>query len=160
MLRSNPRCGRAFVRSQLQSRLLFGRVSSRDGLDLDLDIDKGAYVKDVVDPLVGREEPVYAVPGSDPEDFPQKRFPHKQLRRVGGGLRPRTIRGLLDGMPLRVSSAEKRKVSPLPIDFPFTGARSAHDDDLCSRSKTHNRGGQNGVISMTPSFMTESRRHG
>lgn len=86
-------------------------------------IDKGAYVKNVVDPLVGKEEPVYAVPGSDAEDYAQKRFPHKQLRRVGGGLRPRTIRGLLDGMPL-VFQRGKAKGLAATYHFTFTGAEA------------------------------------
>jgi len=82
--------------------------------------DKAAYVKHVVDPLADKEEPLYVVPGSDAEDYAQRRFPHKPLRRVGGGLRPRTIRGLLDGMPL-VFQRGKAKGLTATYHFTFTG---------------------------------------
>lgn len=85
--------------------------------------DKSAYVKRVVEPLAGKEEPVYVVPGSDAEDYARRRFPHKQLRRVGGGLRPRTIRGLLDGMPL-VFQRGKAKGLNAAYHFTFTGAEA------------------------------------
>jgi hypothetical protein len=83
--------------------------------------DKGAYVKNVVDPLANKEEPLYVVPGSDAEDYAQRRFPHKTLRRVGGGLRPRTIKGLLEGMPL-VFQRGKAKGLSATYHFTFTGS--------------------------------------
>jgi NAD-dependent dihydropyrimidine dehydrogenase PreA subunit len=82
--------------------------------------DKSAYVKNVVEPLSGKEEPVYVLSGSDAEDYAQRRFPHKQLRRVGGGLRPRTIKGLLEGMPL-VFQRGKAKALNASFHFTFTG---------------------------------------
>jgi len=85
--------------------------------------DKRAYVKSVVEPLGSKEEPVYVVPGSDAEDYAQRRFPHKQLRRVGGGLRPRNIRGLLDGMPL-VFQRGKAKGLAATYHFTFTGTHA------------------------------------
>ena len=85
--------------------------------------DKGAYVRDVVDPLANKEEPLYVVRGSDAEDYAQRRFPHKPLRRVGGGLRPRTIQGLLDGMPL-VFQRGKAKGLAATYHFTFTGAET------------------------------------
>jgi NAD-dependent dihydropyrimidine dehydrogenase PreA subunit len=83
--------------------------------------DKGTYVKNVVDPLANKEEPLYVVPGSDAEDYAQRRFPHKTLRRVGGGLRPRTIKGLLEGMPL-VFQRGKAKGLTATYHFTFTGS--------------------------------------
>lgn len=83
--------------------------------------DKKAYVKSVVDPLADKEEPVYVMPGSDAEDYAQRRFPHKQLRRVGNSLRPRSIQGLLNGMPL-VFQRGKAKGLAATYHFTFTGA--------------------------------------
>jgi len=83
--------------------------------------DKGAYVKNVVEPLANKEEPLYVVPGSDAEDYAQRRFPHKTLRRVGCGLRPRTIKGLLEGMPL-VFQRGKAKGLSATYHFTFTGS--------------------------------------
>jgi NAD-dependent dihydropyrimidine dehydrogenase PreA subunit len=83
--------------------------------------DRGAYVRDVVDPLTSKEEPLYVIRGSDSEAYAQRRFPHKSLRRVGGGLRPRTIQGLLDGMPL-VFQRGKAKGLAATYHFTFTGA--------------------------------------
>jgi Fe-S-cluster-containing hydrogenase component 2 len=85
--------------------------------------DKAAYLKRVVDPLVDKVEPVYAIPGSDAEDYVQKRFPHKPLRRVGGGLRPRTIGGFLNGLPLVFQRGKAKGLSAV-YHFTFTGAES------------------------------------
>ncbi len=62
--------------------------------------DRKAFLSDVVNPLQRKEETVYVVPGSDAEEHVAKRFPHKRVRRVGNGLRPQSIRGFLDGLPL------------------------------------------------------------
>jgi len=58
------------------------------------------YVADIVKPLQKKEETIYVVPGSDAELYVAKRFPHKTLKKVGNGLRPRSINGFLDGLPL------------------------------------------------------------
>ena len=52
--------------------------------------DEGrASCEEVVDPLQEKEETVYVVPGSDAEEHVARRFPHKTIKRVGNGLRPR-----------------------------------------------------------------------
>ena len=58
------------------------------------------YVADIVKPLQKKEETIYVVPGSDAEWHVAKRFPHKTLKKVGNGLRPRSIDGFLDGLSL------------------------------------------------------------
>ena len=50
--------------------------------------DRGGYVEEVVRPLQAKEETIYVVPGSDAEQYVEKRFPHKTVRTVGNGLRP------------------------------------------------------------------------
>jgi hypothetical protein len=46
---------------------------------------------EVVRPLQEKQETVYVVPGSDAEDHVARRFPLKTIKRVGHGLRHRTI---------------------------------------------------------------------
>jgi epoxyqueuosine reductase QueG len=83
--------------------------------------DPTAFRKSVLDPLAEKKEPLYVVAGSDAEDYARCRFPHKAIRRVGGGLRPRTIDGLLEGMPL-VFQPGKAKGLDATYHFTFTGA--------------------------------------
>ena len=63
---------------------------------------------------------MYVVPGSDAEDHVARRFPHKTARRVNGSLRPRTIQGFLDGLPL-VFQRDKSKGLNAVYHFTFTG---------------------------------------
>lgn len=62
--------------------------------------DRKGFVSDVVRPLQQKEETVYVLPRSDAEEHVAKRFPHKQVKRVGHGLRPQSIRGFLESLPL------------------------------------------------------------
>lgn len=84
-------------------------------------LDKKQYLKDVVDPLRDKIEPVYVVPGSDAEAHLAKRFPHKQRRPVGSGLRPRTVQGFLRGLRL-VFQRDQAKGLDCTYHFSFTGA--------------------------------------
>jgi NAD-dependent dihydropyrimidine dehydrogenase PreA subunit len=61
--------------------------------------DRPGFLKEVVNPLQEKEEPVYVIPGSDAEAYVTKRFPHKRPRRVGSGRRPRSIRSFLFAHP-------------------------------------------------------------
>ena len=59
-----------------------------------------SYLEDVVRPLQTKVETVYVVPGSDAEAHVSRRFPHKKPKQVGNGIRPQSIRGFLNGLPL------------------------------------------------------------
>jgi ferredoxin len=61
--------------------------------------DRKGFLKEVVNPLQEKEEPIYVIPGSDAEAYVMKRFPHKRPRRVGGGRRPKSIRSFLAVLP-------------------------------------------------------------
>jgi NAD-dependent dihydropyrimidine dehydrogenase PreA subunit len=61
--------------------------------------DRKGFLKEVVNPLQEKVEPVYVVPGSDAEAYVSKRFPHKRPRRVGGGRRLRSVRSFLSVLP-------------------------------------------------------------
>lgn len=62
--------------------------------------DRRAHLDDVVKPLQDEVETVYVVAGGDPEDFVPRRFPHERVRRVGLGIRPATVAGFVQGIPL------------------------------------------------------------
>ena len=62
--------------------------------------DKKAHLNEVVKPLKEKEEAVYVLKNSDAEDHVAKRFPHKKTKYVGNSLRPTSIRGFLQGVPL------------------------------------------------------------
>lgn len=57
------------------------------------------HVNETVKPLQHKPETVYVVPGSDAESYVASRFPQKTVKRVGNGLRPRSIDQFLAGLP-------------------------------------------------------------
>ena len=70
--------------------------------------------------LQEKEETVYVVPGSDAEEHVARRFPHKTIKRVGNGLRPRTIQRFLSGLPLTFQPGKAAKLNAV-YHFTFTG---------------------------------------
>ncbi len=62
--------------------------------------DRKGYLKQVVKPLQDKQEMVFVVPGSDAEAHVAKRFPHKTVKPVGNGLRPKTAANFLQALPL------------------------------------------------------------
>jgi ferredoxin len=62
--------------------------------------DRKGYVKEVVKPLQDKKEMIFAVAGSDAEAYIAKRFPHKTIKRVGNGLRPRSAQSFLQSLSL------------------------------------------------------------
>lgn len=82
--------------------------------------DKKGFNRAVVQPLKDRQETVYVVPGSDGEAHVKKRFPHKRLKQVGSGLRPRTIAGFIEVLP-RLFNREQAAGFQATYHFTFTG---------------------------------------
>ncbi|MGW9528550.1 SCP2 sterol-binding domain-containing protein [Paenibacillus terrae] len=82
--------------------------------------DRKGFMNDVLKPLQGKEETVYVTPGSDAEAYVMKRFPHKTAKRVGNGLRPGTIRLLVDGMPHAFQPNQSSGLN-CTYHFTFTG---------------------------------------
>jgi hypothetical protein len=74
-------------------------------------------LQQVLKPLQEKEEIVYVVPGSDAEAHVANRFPHKQVKRVGNGLRPRSIQGFLGGLPL---AFQRQQAEGLDATYHFT----------------------------------------
>lgn len=102
------------------------------------------FVADVVKPLQAKEESVYVVPGTDAETYVAKRFPHKPIKHVGNSLRPGTIQGFLDGLPL-VFQRDKSKGLDATYHFTFTGKESRSATVLIQNKKLEVREGHEGV---------------
>ena len=96
--------------------------------------DRKQYLQEVVRPLQAKEETVYVVPGSDAEAYVPRRFPHKKLKQVGNGLRPRTIRGFLSGLRLVFERNQSEGLNAT-YHFTFTGEEE-HKATVTIRNKT------------------------
>jgi alkyl sulfatase BDS1-like metallo-beta-lactamase superfamily hydrolase len=83
------------------------------------------FVSDVLKPLQHKKETIYVIAGSDAETYAAKRFPHKAVKQVGNSLRPRSIQGFLDGLPL-VFQRKKSKGLNATYHFTFTGRETEH----------------------------------
>lgn len=83
--------------------------------------DRRQFLKEVVDPLQHKVETVYVVPGSDAEAHVARRFPHKRVKRVHNGVRPRSIAGFLRGLPLTFQKGQSTGLDAV-YHFTFTGA--------------------------------------
>jgi len=82
--------------------------------------DRKAHLQEIVKPLQDKEETIYVVPDSDAEAHAARRFPHKRTKRVGNGLRPRSIRGFLEGLP-HVFQRHQAEGVDATYHFTFTG---------------------------------------
>jgi Fe-S-cluster-containing hydrogenase component 2 len=83
--------------------------------------DKAGHLQATVRPLQERDETVYVVPGSDAEAHVARRFPGKKTKRVGNGLRPRSIRGFFGSLP-HVFQSGRSEGLDATYHFTFTGA--------------------------------------
>ena len=79
--------------------------------------DRKGYLQDVVRPLQEKAETIYVVPGSDAESHVARRFPHKTIKRVSNGLRPRSIQAFLRGLPL---AFQRQRAEGLDATYHFT----------------------------------------
>jgi hypothetical protein len=82
--------------------------------------DKAGHLRETVRPLQDKEETVYVVAGSDAEEHVARRFPHKKTKRVGNGLRPRSIQRFLSGLALTFQPGKAAKLNAV-YHFTFTG---------------------------------------
>ncbi|MGH7409576.1 MAG: SCP2 sterol-binding domain-containing protein [Candidatus Methylomirabilis sp.] len=86
--------------------------------------DRKEFLKEVVKPLQDKVETIYVVPGSDAEGYVPRRFPHKKAKRVSNGLRPHSIRGFLEGLPL-VFQRDQAAGLDATYHFTFSGEEQA-----------------------------------
>ena len=82
--------------------------------------DQGDHLKEVVRPLQEKEETIYVTPGSDAEEHVARRFPQKTIKRVGNGLRPRSIQRFLSGLRLTFQPGKSKGLDAV-YHFSFTG---------------------------------------
>src|SRR5579872_986741 len=82
--------------------------------------DKAGHLREIVRPLQEKEETVYVVPGSDAEEHVARRFPLKTIKRIGSGLRPRTIQRFLSGLRLTFQPGKAAGLNAV-YHFTFTG---------------------------------------
>src|SRR5436189_42720 len=82
--------------------------------------DRAGHLREVVRPLQEKQETVYVVPGSDAEEHVARRFPLKTIKRVGNGLRVRSIQWFLSGLPLTFQRGKAAKLNAV-YHFTFTG---------------------------------------
>lgn len=83
--------------------------------------DKKQFLDEIVRPLQDKAETVYVTAGSDAEGYVQRRFPHKQAKRAGNGLRPANIAGFLGALPLVFQRSQAKGLNAT-YHFTFTGA--------------------------------------
>jgi ferredoxin len=83
--------------------------------------DKSGHLGRVVRPLQEKQETVYAVAGSDTEAYVARRFANKKTKRVGNGLRPRSIQFFLSTLP-HVFQPGQSKGLDAAYHFTFTGS--------------------------------------
>ncbi len=70
--------------------------------------------------LQEKEETVYVVAGSDAEEHVARRFPRKTIKRVGNGLRARSIQRFLSGLSLTFQPGKASTLNAV-YHFTFTG---------------------------------------
>jgi Fe-S-cluster-containing hydrogenase component 2 len=83
--------------------------------------DRKTHLDEVVRPLQDKVETVYVVANSDAEAYTNRRFPHKRTKRVGNGLRPRTVDGFAVGLTLTFQREAAGTLDAV-YHFTFTGA--------------------------------------
>jgi Fe-S-cluster-containing hydrogenase component 2 len=79
------------------------------------------FLDEVVRPLQEKPETIYVVAESDAESYVKRRFPHKKTKRVGNGLRARTINGFLQGIQRTFQRGRSEGLNAV-YHFTFTGA--------------------------------------
>jgi Fe-S-cluster-containing hydrogenase component 2 len=82
--------------------------------------DRKGYLEKAVKPLQDKEEIVYVIPDSDAEAYVTRRFPNKKTKRIGNGLRTRTIKAFLTGLRL-VFQRNQSEGLDATYHFTFTG---------------------------------------
>ena len=117
--------------------------------------DKKAFKKEIMKPLTDKKETIYVVKDSDAEDYVAKRFPHKKVKRVGSGLRSRTIETFLSSLP-HVFQQGKAKGLDATYHFTFFGSTSAKATVVIRNQKLEVKDGHVGQADMHVTANTHS----
>lgn len=82
--------------------------------------NKSAFKKEVLRPLTEKSEAIYVVPGTDAQAHVEKRFKNKRVRLMRSHLRPTSIAGFIQSIPL-VFNRHKSDGLDIVYHFNFTG---------------------------------------
>jgi epoxyqueuosine reductase QueG/putative sterol carrier protein len=96
--------------------------AGKEGIGEFLD-DRKAYIEKSVKRFKEKTEVIYAVPGSDAEAHVVAHFPNKTLKRVSNGLRPNSVQGFLQSLPLVFQRNQSEGLNAT-FHFTFTGEES------------------------------------
>jgi Fe-S-cluster-containing hydrogenase component 2 len=107
--------------------------------------DRARHVEAHVRPLQQKSETVYVVAGSDAEAHVKKRFPTKIVKQVSG-IRPTTIAGFLEGLPLVFQSGQASDLDAV-YHFRFTGSETAEATVTIRNGRVDVTPGLNGTAS-------------
>lgn len=105
--------------------------------------DRKQFMRQTLEPLQEKVEPLYVTPGSDAEAHAKKRFPHKELRHIGKVLRPSSVAGFVGGMPLVFQRGQAKGVD-CTFHFQFSGEEERDITVVVRDSKLRIRDGLHG----------------
>jgi len=96
--------------------------------------DRQDYIKQIVKPLQNNTENVFVIPGSDAETHVAKQYPHKTLKHVGNGLRPKSAQNFLDSLSV-IFQRGRSDGMDVTYHFTFTGEEK-REATVVIRNKT------------------------
>jgi len=105
--------------------------------------DRKQFMEATLRPLQQKEEVIYAIPGSDAEEWVTKRFPHKTLRRVRGNLRVRSIEDFLNLMSLQFQPGQSKGLNAV-YHMTFSGSENCTATITIRDQKLHVERGLHG----------------
>ncbi len=85
--------------------------------------DKKTYREDILTPLQDNNETIFVLPETDAIDHVRKKFPHKKIKKVGSGVRPGSVAGFLESLPLVFQKGRSKGINAV-YHFLFTGDES------------------------------------
>lgn len=86
--------------------------------------NRAEFLKEIVKPLQEKEETIYVLKNSDAEQHVKKRFPHKTVKQIGNGIRPRSIETFIARMAGSFQSNQSEGLNAV-FHFVFFGAEEA-----------------------------------
>ena len=109
--------------------------------------DRKGFKRQVLKPLVDKQESVYVMPDSDAAAYLDRRFPHKRARFVGNTLQPATIDGFLRGVP-HVFQRHRAADLDAVFHFVFTGSEQREATIVIREGRIEVRDGLHGDANM------------
>ncbi len=105
------------------------------------------FLAEMVKPLTEKLETIYVIKGSDAEAHVAKRFPHKSIKQIHSGIRPRTIASFARGLSLVFQPGRAKGLTAV-YHFTFTGKESAELTVRIENQTLHVQPGHHGTASL------------